>query len=145
MATTFRVDLRAALLAILEEQKTATPNLLRKVEASRPGAFHEVPCAYIGGMSEQVTHTAGTRTRTFAGAEIVLVDAFRENGYATLDELVDKLMDRFTDNRQRIGNAIIGVAGVSDTEIPIVGETATTYYPGAIISLGPTSKWEGRQ
>lgn len=144
MATTFRADVRAALVGILQDQSTATPTLLRKVEPSRPSSFPEVPCAYVSNLTETITQTAGTRTRTLDGAEITVVDSYREGVVDTLDQLVDLLVDRFTANVQRVGNAIIEPTRVADAEVAVEGSERTTYYRAVVISLARTAKWEGR-
>lgn len=146
MATTFRADVRSALVAILQDQQTATPTLLRKVWPSRTGGFTgELPCAYVSNLTETITWTAGTRTRVLDGAEIILVDTYGSEGMIDrLDQLVDKLVDRFNDNVQRVGNAIIELTRVTDTEVEVVSAGATTYYRAVALSLARTAKWEGR-
>lgn len=143
-ATTFRRDVRAALVAILEAQQAASPTLLRKVESSRPGGFNELPIAYVAGLDESITWTAGVRTRVIDGAEVVIVDSYREASHDGLDQLVDLLVDRFNAQTQAIGNAIIELTRVADTEIAVEGSERTTYYRAVVLSLARTAKWEGR-
>src|SRR5262245_9589582 len=102
MATTFRADTREAILAILIAQQTATPTLLRKVSASRPGGFAELPCAYVASMSETITWDAGTRTRLITGMEVRVADTYREGTHDDLDALIDALVDRFNTEIQHI-------------------------------------------
>lgn len=145
MTTTFRRDTRSALVTILEAQSTATPTLLRKVEATRPGSFAEVPCAYISNLTEDVSWTAGVRTRLMSGAEITIVDSYREAAHDGLDQLVDLLLDRFNDAVQQIPNAILEVTRVADVEVAVESSTGNTlYYRGVAITLGKAAKWEGR-
>jgi hypothetical protein len=144
-ATTFRRDVRAALVSILEAQKTATPGLLKRVTPVRDGGlFPEVPCAYVSDLTETITWTAGTRTRAFEGAEVTIVDTYREGSADTLDQLADLLVDRFNDARSVIPNAIVQLSGVRDTEIPVDGPERITYYRGVVLTLRNTAKWEGR-
>lgn len=143
-ATTFRRDVRAALVTILQAQATATPDLLKKVEPSRPGGFGEVPCAYVSNLTETITWTAGTRTRILDGAEITIVDSYREATADGLDQLVDLLVDRFNTNVQAVGNAIIELSRVQDTEVAVEGSERTTMYRAVVLTLGRTAKWEGR-
>jgi hypothetical protein len=154
MATTWRVDLRAAFVAILEEQSTATPTLLRKVYPNRPASFGETPAAYVSNLPERITHDAGTRTRTSA-PEVVLVDTYRDNQQTgdLLDQLVDLLVDRFDlpANVQRIPNTIIELASITDTDIEVVGRREdagdkSVLYRGVILGFGEdTAIMEGRQ
>lgn len=143
-ATTFRADTRAALVAVLEAEKAASPTLLRQVWAARPGGFAEVPAAYVSNMTEAITWTAGTRTRLMDGAEVTIVDSYREGSSDLLDQLVDKLIDRFSAATTAIANAIIEPTRVADSEVSVEGAERTTYYRAVVISLGRTAKWEGR-
>jgi hypothetical protein len=143
-ATTFRADARAALVAILEAQATASPTLLRKVEASRPGSFPELPCAYVSNLTETITWSAGVRTRLIDGAEVTIVDTYREAVHDGLDQLVDLLVDRLNDATQQVGNAIIELSRVADAEVEVQGTERTTYYRAVVLTLGRTAKWEGR-
>lgn len=147
MTTTFRADVRAALVTVLEAQQSATPSLLRKVTASRPGGFAELPCAYVSNMSEQITWDSGTRTRTMIGLEVQIVDTYREGANDTLDDLVDALVDRVNTAVQQIPNAILEFTGIRDQdEVAVINPTTntTTYYRGVSLLFGRTSKWEGR-
>lgn len=144
-ATTFRRDVRAALVTILEAQAAASPALLRKVEPTRPGSFPEVPCAYVSNLTETITWTAGVRTRIFDGAQLTIVDSYREATADNLDQLVDLLVDRFSAaTSSAIGNAIVEPTRVEDAEISVEGSERTTYYRGVVITLARTAKWEGR-
>ena len=146
MPTTWRVNLVAALVGILEDQSTATPTLLRKVYSSRPQSFGETPCAYVSNRNERITHDAGTRTR-FSAPEIVLVDSYRDNSQTgdLLDQLVDYLVDRFDTNVTRIGNTIIELVSITDTDVEVVGPDKSLSYRGVILGLGNTTIMEGRQ
>ena len=151
MTTTFRADIVAAVIAILEEESAANPTLLRKVYSSRPGSFGETPCAYIGAHSESITHDAGTRTRTFDGLTFTVVDTYRDNTQTgdLLDELVDNLVDRFdlATNVQRVARSILALTSVADADIVVEpgGDRPTVLYRGVVFTLGGTYKPEGRQ
>jgi hypothetical protein len=148
MATTWRVDLRAALVAILEDQSSATPTLLRKVWPNRPQSFGETPCAYVSNMNERIEHDAGTRRRTTT-PQVVLVDSYRDNAQTgdLLDQLVDLLVDRFdlVGNVSRVANTIIELASVSDTDVEMLGTERTVSYRGVILGFDRTIILEGRQ
>ena len=148
MTTTFRHDIVAAVVAILQDEATANPTLLRKVYPSRPGSFGETPCAYVGQRSESVTHDAGTRTRTFDGLNFTIVDTYRDNIQTgdLLDTLVDNLVDRFdiVANVQKVGSSILEITSITDVDVTIEGDK-TLVYRGVVFSLGATFKMEGRQ
>ncbi len=150
MTTTWRQDLVAALVAILQDEQTANPTLLRKVYSSRPGSFGETPAAYVGARHETITHDAGTRTRQFGNLTFVVVDSYRDNAQTgdLLDELVDNLVDRFdvSTNVQRVANAIIELTSVDDADIIMEGggDKPAVAYRGVVFTVGKAAKWEGR-
>lgn len=147
-ATTFRNDIVVALLAVLNAQKAATPTQLRAVYSARPGSFPEVPCAYIGERSETIRHDAQTRTRTFTGLSVVLVDTFVDATQTSdrMDDLVDLLVDRFTAAYAQVpgGGSILQMNAASDTEIVLSGDAGSVNYRGVVLSFGETFVMEGR-
>jgi hypothetical protein len=142
MTTTWRQDAVNAIVAILQDEATANPTLLRKVYSSRPGSFGETPVAYVGPRSESIAHDSGTRTRTFDGLTVTIVDQTGD----LLDNLVDNLVDRFDlfGNVQRVGSSIIELASVSDVDISVDGPDKSILYRGVVFSFGRTFKMEGR-
>lgn len=151
MATTYRSDIVAALVAILEEESTASPTLLRKVYPSRPGSFGETPVAWVGPRDETITHDAGTRTRTFAGLQVLIADAYRDNQQTgdLLDDLVDELVDRFdvpgAAGVQKVPNSVIQLTSVTDTDIELAKpDGGSVIYRGVVLTFGGSSKLEGR-
>jgi hypothetical protein len=148
MATTFRVDSVAAHIAVLTAQKTATPTQLRAVHASRPGAFQELPAAYVGNRDERITHPGGQmRTRTMVGLTVVLVDSFADNIQTgdRLDALVDLLVDRYEAAYAQVagGNSLLQLATVVDTELEITGDP-TIVYRAVVLGFGDSFISEGR-
>ena len=147
-ATTFRSDLVAALKTVLDAQVTATPTQLRAVYRARPGAFSELPCAYVGSRDERITYTAGQRTRTFAGLSVVLVDTFTDGTEVSdrMDDLVDLLVDRFTTNYAAVagGGSITQLSSVTDTELELAGPSGPVVYRAAILGFDGTFVGEGR-
>ena len=149
MTTTFRDDIVAALVVILEAQVTATPTLLRKVYASRPGSFAELPVAWVGSRSEDITHDSGTRTRTFSGLTVTIADnSTTESGPDRLDQLVDALVDRFTAAVSAVPGTILECTSVADTEIELVGSVdgapRSSYYRAVEFRFARTFVKEGR-
>lgn len=147
MVTTWRVDLRAALVGILEDQSTATPTLLRKVHPNRPGSFGELPCAYVSNLPERITYDAQTRTRRSA-PQVIVVDAYRDNQQTgdSLDQLVDFLVERFTTDVQRIPNTIIELVSINDIDVESAGPDKSITYRGVLFDFSDrTFIMEGRQ
>ena len=154
MATTFCVDSVAALVVILEAQKTATPTLLRKVWDAQPGAFNELPAAFVDAGEETITHDAGTRTRTMSGLSFTVVDNYTtESGPDRLNQLRDALVDRFDLNVEAInaaGNAILELTRIVPRDVTLSGqapngEPRLTVYRGLDFIFGNTAIKEGRQ
>lgn len=145
---TWRADVVAAIGTVLAAQQTATPTQLRAVYPSRPGSFPEVPCAYVGPRDERITYTAGLRTRTMVGLTVVLVDALSDNIQTgdRLDDLVDLLVERFTDAYAQVagGNSILAVSSVSDTEVESAGANGAVIYRAVVLGFGDTFVTEGR-
>jgi hypothetical protein len=141
MPTTFRQDLRAALVAVLTEFRVENPGLLRAVHAARPESLGELPAAYVGSFAETITHTAGTRERAMRPS-VLVVDTLEENAETArrLDVLVDLLVDRFTANVRRIGTSIIEPVSVTDGELAV----GDAFYRTVEIGFDRTSIREGR-
>jgi hypothetical protein len=141
MPTTFRQDLRAALVAVLTEFRVENPGLLRAVHAARPESLGELPAAYVGPFAETITHTAGTRERAMRPS-VLVVDTLEENAETAqrLDVLVDLLVDRFTANVRRIGTSIIEPVSVTDGELAV----GDAFYRTVEIGFDRTSIREGR-
>lgn len=139
--STFRVDLVDALYDLLVAYQTANPTLLRKVYRTRPGAFQELPSAFVGPRAETITHTAGTRERAI-DPTVVVVDSFTDNVETgdRMDVLMDDLVDVFTAGVRQIGTSIIEPTGVNPGEL----EASGAIYRAEVISFARTSIREGR-
>lgn len=151
MATTFRSDIVAALVTILQTTATAHPTLLRKVHSSRPGSFAELPVAWVGPRSEDITHDSGTRTRTFSGLTVTVADNYStESGPDRLDDLVDILVDAFTAGVSAVAGTILECTSVADSDIEVSGASPdgtprSTFYRGVEFRFARTFIKEGRQ
>ena len=144
----------AALVVILEAQSTATPTLLRKVWPSQPGAFNELPAAFVDPGEEVIVHDSGTRTRTLTGLTATIVDNYSiESGPDRLNQLRDALVDRFDLNVEAInaaGNAILELTRIVPRDVVLNGTAPdgtarTLVYRGIDFILGNTFIKEGRQ
>lgn len=152
MTTTFRTDSRAAVLAVLNTRKAASPTLLRMTYRARPGSFPQTPCAYVGASSERITYTYQTRTRTMTGFEVVVVDTLTDASETEdrMDVLVDLLVDDFGAAYASVsgGGGLLQLTSVTDTEIALEGPNGAAIYRAAVFGFGdpvnPTFIMEGR-
>lgn len=148
MTTTFRSDVTAGVVAILQAQQAATPDKLRAVYSSRPGSFPELPAAYIGNADERITYSGQLRTRTMVGMTAVLVDVYADSIESgdRLDVLVDLLVERFTAAYAQVsgGGSILALSSVSDTEVEVSGVNGPILYRGVILGFGESFITEGR-
>lgn len=148
MTTTFRSDVTAGVVAILQAQQAATPDKLRAVYSSRPGSFPELPAAYIGNADERITYSGQLRTRTMVGMTAVLVDVYADSIESgdRLDVLVDLLVERFTAAYAQVsgGGSILALSSVSDAEVEVSGVNGPILYRGVILGFGESFITEGR-
>ncbi len=108
MASTFRQDIVAGLLVILDGFKTANPTLLRRTFATRPPHFNtDLPCAFVGPRPESANHDSGIRTRTIS-VQVTFVDRITDNTETMrrMDVLVDKFADYLTTSPHVIAGTI---------------------------------------
>jgi len=153
MTTTFRSDVVAAVMAVLQAQQTATPDQIRAVYSTRPGSFTETPCAYIGGRDETVSFSGGRAgyglmERRMVGLTVTLVDTFLDPTAASdrLDDLVDLLVTRFASAYAQVagGSSILQLASVTDTEIEIArSDGPSIVYRGAVLGFSETFESRG--
>lgn len=148
MTTTFRADVTAGVVAVLQAQQAATPDKLRAVYSSRPGSFPELPAAYIGNADERITYSGQLRTRTMVGMTAVLVDVYADSIESgdRLDVLVDLLVERFTAAYAQVsgGGSILALSSVSDAEVEVSGVNGPILYRGVILGFGESFITEGR-
>ena len=99
MTTTFRTDVADGLMTILGAFQAAHGDLLRTYFRARPTSMvNDQPYAYINNRKEVIRHTQGTRIRTM-NPEIIVVSSLVDptTTASEFDELVDLLVDHFTD------------------------------------------------
>lgn len=134
MATSFRQQLRAGCLTVLNTYKTANPTLLPNIYDYPPESF-TTPCAYVEKtVNEKIEHDASTRRRVLT-VNVVLVTKLMSNDQATgeQDVLVDGLVDEFTATPNAASTTtMIQPVSVTDTEIT-AGEGVR--YAGAVITI----------
>lgn len=148
MASTARSDVVAHIRSVLAGRKTASPTLLRAIYNSRPGAFPETPCAYIGPRDEGISYSGQVRTRIFSGLSAVIVDAVVDASEEAdrMDDLIDLLVADFTENRNIAGGGgRLMLSSVSDTDVVLQGPTGTVTYRGAILGFALGNVQEGME
>lgn len=142
MTTTFRTDVASGLVTVLQAFQTANPTMLRSVYRARPEGFTgDYPIAFVEGRSETISHTAGVRTRTMTPS-VAVVGEYRLNAehMAAFDELVDLLVDWFTQNPHIVANTIWDRMTVEDYDEEI-GEASR---PAVRFTFTNLSVQEGR-
>ena len=142
MTTTFRADIRAGLVTVLQGFKTANPTLLGSVLSARPEGFTgDYPVAFVDSQPEDIVHDSGTRTRTMTAVVAVVAEkTLNAEEQARFDILVDTLLDYFTANPHIITGTIWDRMRVEDYA-EVIGEQ---YRPGVRFGFENLSIQEGR-
>lgn len=145
MAAITRSQFRTAVVALLEAQRTATPTLLRKVAAHRPGGMaNEKPVSWIGEITSELTYDAGTRTHVMTTEAVIATTFPADNPADDFDDLMDALIDRFTATPQAIANTILELTGIEPSPVAIDrADGGSDVYRGAVLSIR-LRIWEGR-
>lgn len=133
--TTARRDIRAGLLLLGEDFKSANPTLLYRTYSRRPRGFTgDLPALYVGALNETVTHSSGLRGRTF-DPQIGLVCHPTGSDAEVADEvdtLVDAFMDYVTLHPRAAGsNTLVEITSVRDVEL----EMDEVVYPTGLVTL----------
>jgi hypothetical protein len=142
MTTTFRQDVRAGLVSLLNGFKTANPTMLGSVLPSRPEGFTgDYPIAFPDSQPESIVHDSGTRTRLMTPAVAVVAEkTLNAEEQARFDILVDTLLDYFTANPHIVTGTIWDQMTIEDYA-EVIGEQ---YRPGVRFTFGNLSIQEGR-
>lgn len=119
--TTFRADVRAACVALLEAYKAAAGVRLQ-VYRGRPASIMP-PTAFVDRISEGITYPAYTYPTRTPRAEIVVLHGLFDSG-----EAVDQA-DAFADGFLEWAVANIGEAGANTTVSVVEIEDDATYVP----------------
>jgi hypothetical protein len=145
MPSTFRTDITAGLVTILDAFIAANPTLLRRSERARPASVvGDLPIAFVDTRPESIVHDSGTRTRTMTPS-VLVVNSIGDNAETVIafDSLVDKLVDHFTDYPHITPNTIWSSMSVDD-ETYSEGEEFVRYFHAVRFSFGNVSIQEGR-
>jgi len=125
MATTFRQDVTAGLVTILDAFIAANPTILRRSErAQPPSVMGDLPLAFVDGRPERIRHDSGTRERVMSPS-IVVVSSIGDNVETVVrhDVLVDLLVDHFTANPHVMPVTIWDEMTVDDEDYPVLSES----------------------
>jgi hypothetical protein len=144
--TTFRSDIRAQLKATGDLFVAANPSRIERFYSVRPESLSsKTPCGFVGGINEDISHTAGIRRRV-ATATVFLVDRMWTNDEAidAVDDLGDLFLDYMTDRPHAISaTTVVEVTGMQGVEIA-EGDTASSFLPAIQVTLSALIQ-EGRQ
>lgn len=142
VASTVRVDLRAALVTMLTAFSAANPARLKRTFVTRPAStVTDLPFAYVDLGAETTPYDNSIRTRQYAPG-FVVVDALSDNAEAVarMDGTVDLLIDYMT-TYPPIGHLITGSSwsNLSVTETDVAEGTYAVR-----IAISDFQKPEGR-
>lgn len=143
MPTTFRHDLVAGIVTMLNRVKTAHPDLLLAVYPARPEGFPDLPCAFVDSRPESIKQDVDTRTRLIS-LSFVVVRRMTTNAeaMAAFDILVDYIVDAVTADPQ------FGTTGIHPGDFTVADEELTYgedyYFASVRFSLANISILEPR-
>jgi hypothetical protein len=141
VGTGFRQALQAGVNAAVSAFAQANPTIIRAIKAVRPLSFAntELPCWYLGDMSESIATSQGTRTRTFSGFSGYLVDNL--GAVNRMNFAADVLADLFTASLHAASaRSLLTHTGTFDTEVPNGDGTL----PALEFQFGESKVQEGR-
>ena len=147
VGTAFRQALASGIDTLVSAFAVANPTIIRSTRKVRPYNFTnvELPCFYLGDLTETIITRQGNRLRTFSGFSGFLVDAPSSVDEASgrMDFAADVLADLFNANfHAASGRSIFEHIGTIDTEEQD-GAGANTY-PALEFQFGETETLEGR-
>jgi hypothetical protein len=154
MTTTFRQDVVAGLLTILDAFKATNPTMLRRTAAAQPpSVVGDLPLAFIGLRPERVTHDSGIRERIMTPS-VVVVSEMSDNVETVRrhDALVDALCDHFTSYPHLVTAGSQSEAGsiwdemtIEDEDFPVTSDDGkTAHFYATRFTFGNLSIQEGR-
>lgn len=140
--STFRHDLVAGIVSMLNGVKTAHPTLLVAVYPARPESFPDFPCAFVDDRPEAVTQDEGTRTRNMTMSFLVVRrPTTNAETMAANDVLIDYIVDAVTANPQ------YGTTGMHSGNFTVAGEETPIgdfLFPAVRFTLTGITIMEGR-
>lgn len=136
MAAITRKQFRDANETILEAQRTATPDLLRKTERYRVGSMKgEAPVAWQGEIVSELTYDSGQRTHVMT-EEVQIATRFpADTPGDEFDDLMDALLARYTTNYNIIPDTMLELTGIEPNEVTFASTTGEPMtYRGAVLT-----------
>ena len=147
MATTFRTDVTAGLVTIIDAFITANPTLIRRSSrAEPPSIVGDLPIAYVDRRTETISHDSGIRVRTMTPS-VVVVSPLADNVETVTahDSLVDLLVDHFTTYAHITSNTVWSDMTVDDESYPVESNDGTIrHFFATRFTFGNVSIQEGR-
>jgi hypothetical protein len=147
MATTFRQDLTAAIVASIDAFIAANPALLRRSERARPPSpIGDLPLAFVDGRDERIHFDAQTMDRVMTIA-VVVVSSLGDNVETLVrhDVVTDALIDHFNASYiQFVPNSSWTDLVIGDEDYPVVSADGTTAHFFATRLTFVVSLMEGR-
>jgi len=141
--STFRNDIAAGLLTILQGFAAANPTLVRSTWRTQPPSFNvDLPAAFVGVRPETAMHANGIRTRTMSPS-VIFIDRLTDNNetMTRMDVLVDAAMDYFTANPHITPNTVWDTFTTTDGMFEDLSGMKTQ---GVTFTFGNISIIEGR-
>jgi len=147
VGTGFRQALQSGVYSLVKAFSAANPTIIRSTRTVRPLNFTnvELPCFYLGDMSESILTFQGNRIRTMAGFDAFLVDApgSVDESNDRMNFAADALADLFTLNQHAAsGRSNFQHVGTTDTQEQ--DASASNTYPALQFSFAETQVTEGR-
>jgi hypothetical protein len=147
VTTTFRQDVTAGLVTILDAFIAANPTYMRRSERARPPSIvGDLPIAFVDGRTERIRHSSGIRERVMTPS-VMVVSPLTDNVETVVshDELVDLLVDHFTNYPHVIPVTIWDEMSVDDEDYPVVEADGTVRrFYATRFTFGNLSVMEGR-
>ena len=147
MTTTFRQDITAGLVVILDAFIAANPTMVRRSEiAEPPSVAGDLPVAFVAGRPERITHTAQIRQRTMSPS-VLVVSSITDNveTVQSHDALVDALVDHFTASPHISSNTIWEDMTVADEDYDVASADGTVrHFYATRFTFEDVSIQEGR-
>lgn len=144
MSTTFRKDVRAGLVTLLQAFKTANPTMAGDVLSARPENFTgDYPIAFVDSVPESASHSVGVRTRLMSPTIVfVTEESLNAQEMDAFDLLVDAFMDKLTATPHIVTGTIWDAVTLEDYTEEIGSPPATR--PAVRFTIVNLSIGEGR-
>lgn len=137
MAAITRKQFRDAVETLLEQQRAATPTLLRKTARHHPGSMgSEKPVAWQGEIADELDYTIGVRFRVMR-LQVQIATTFPADlPTDDFDDLMDAILERFTLNDTIVPVSEVYLVGIEPSDITFArADGGADIYRGALLSV----------